>query len=68
MNGRIRRLIRQRHRAHRKARSTGIKRNMDRYKRLQNDVQYQIRSADKDFMKTAVSDTFKENPKKFDHL
>ena len=65
MNGRIRRLIRRKQRAHKKARSTGNKRDMDRYKRLQHDVQYQIRSAHKDYMKTAVSDTFKENPKKF---
>ena len=38
---------------------------MDRYKQLQHDVQYQIRSAHKDYMKTAVSDTFKKNSKKF---
>ena len=65
MNGRIRRLIRRKQRAHKKARTTGIKRDMDRYRRLQHDVQFQIRSAHKDFMKTAVSDTFKDNPKKF---
>ena len=58
-------VIRQKQRAHRKARSTGIKRDVDRYKRLQHDVQYQIRPAHKDYMKTAVGDTFKENPKKF---
>ena len=34
MNGRIRRLIRQKQRAHRKARTTCIKRDMDIYKRL----------------------------------
>ena len=38
--------------------------DMDRYKRLQHDVQFQIRSAHKDFMETAVSDTFKDNPMK----
>ena len=65
MNGRIRRLIRQKQRAHKKARTTGIKRDMDRNRQLQHDVQFQIRSAHKDFMKTAVSDTFKDNPKKF---
>ena len=65
MNGRIRRLIRRKQRAHKKARTTGIKRDMDRYRRLQHDVQFQIRPAHKDFMKTAVSNTFKDNPKKF---
>ena len=44
--------------------SKSIKREIDRYRQLQHDVQFQIRSAHKDFMKTAVSDTFKNNPKK----
>ena len=64
MNGRIRRLIR-RKQSLQKARSTGNTRDMDSSKRLQHDDQYQIRSPHKDYMKTAVSDTFKENPKKF---
>ena len=65
MNGDIRSLIRRKQRAHKQARSTGVKRDGDRYKRLQHDVQYQIRSAHKDFMRNAVSDSFKDNPKKF---
>ena len=65
MNGNIRRLIRRKQQAHKKARSTGLKRARDRYKRFQHDVQYQIRSAHKNFMRNAVSDSFKDDPKKF---
>ena len=52
-------------RLHKKARTTGIKQDMDRYRRLQQDIQFQIRTVHKDFMKTAVSDSFKDNPKEF---
>ena len=65
MNGSIRRLIRWKQRAHEKSRQTGLKRDHDRYKQLQQDVQYQIRSAHKTYMKEAVSNSLKDNIKKF---
>ena len=65
MNGSIRRLIRQKQRAHEKSRQTGLKPDHDRYKQLQQDVQYQIRSAHKTYMKEAVSNSLKDNLKKF---
>jgi hypothetical protein len=50
MNTDIRRKINQKHRAHAKARKTKKKKGKDRYKRLQTEVQYEIRKAGKKFM------------------
>ena len=65
MNKKIRLLIRRKQQACRKAQRTGKKRDKDRYKRLQSDVQLQIRKSHKGYMQEVVSDSFKGNPKKF---
>ncbi|MCG7867874.1 MAG: hypothetical protein JAY74_16140, partial [Candidatus Thiodiazotropha taylori] len=65
MNTEIKRTIRRKQRAHRKARRTNTKRDKDRYKQLQRDVQYQIRKANKDYLENTVSDSCKNDSKKF---
>ena len=65
MNRKIRLLIRRKKRAYRKARRTGKKRDNDRYKRLQSEVQLLIRKSHKGYMQEVVSDSYKGNPKKF---
>ena len=65
MNRKIRLLIRQKQRAYRKARRTGKKRDNERYKRLQSEVQLHIRKSHKGYMQEVVSDSYKGNPKKF---
>ena len=65
MNRKIRLLIRRKQRAHRKARRTDKKRDKDRYKRLQSEVQLQIRKSHKGYLQEVVSDSYKGNPKKF---
>ena len=62
MTKKIRLLIR---RKQQKARRTGKKRDKDRYKRLQSDVQLQIRKLHKGYMQEVVSDSYIGNPKKF---
>ena len=52
-------------RAYKKARRTNQKRDIDRYKKLQKEVQYQIRKTNKDYLQNTVSQDFKENSKKF---
>lgn len=64
MNRNIRRGIRRKQRAHKKARTTGKKRDRDRYKMLQQQTQFEIRRADRKYMEDA-SDNYTENPKKF---
>ena len=39
--------------------------DMDRHKKLQAEVQCEVRSAHKQYMPDAVSDSYKGNPKKF---
>ena len=65
INGKTRRRIQRKQRSHKKSRRTGLEKNEDRYKRLQHDVQYQIRFAHKTYMKEAVSNSLKDNPRKF---
>ena len=65
MNRKIRLLIRRKQRAHRKAPRTGKKRDKDRYKRIQSEVQLQIRKSHKGYLQEVVSDSYKGNPKKF---
>ena len=64
MNRKIKKTIRRKQRAHRKARQTAKKRDRDRYRRLQQEVQFSIRRANREYMQDASSN-FKENPKKF---
>jgi hypothetical protein len=63
MNTTIRRKTIQKHRAHEKARRTKKKRDRDRYKRLQQEVQRETRKAHKQYMEDVVSDG--ENRNKF---
>ena len=65
MNTEIQRIIRRRQRAHKKARHSNQKRDIDRYKQLQKEVQYQIRKAHKKYLVDTVSHDFKDDSKKF---
>ena len=65
MNTQIKRAIRRKQRAHKKARETNTKRDRDRYKRLQKEVQFQVRKANKTYMQDTVSNESKDNSKKF---
>jgi hypothetical protein len=62
MNTDIRRKINQKHRAYAKARKTKKKKDKDRYKRLQIEVQYEIRKAGKKNMTDVICD--KDNTNK----
>lgn len=65
MNTTIRRSIRRKQRAHRKARRTGKKRDMDRYKSMQQEVKFHVRQAHRQYMEDIISDDFTNNSKKF---
>jgi hypothetical protein len=60
----IRRKLNRKQKAHKKARRTKKKRDVDRYKRLQQEVQYEVRQTNKKYMED-VSTDYKENSKKF---
>jgi hypothetical protein len=64
INTTIRRKINRKQKAHKKARKTKKKRDVDRYKRLQQEVQYEVRQANKKYMED-VSTDYKENSKTF---
>ena len=64
LNKQIRRAIRQKHGAYTKSRRTGKKKDKDRYKKLQAKVQFDVRSAHKQYMQDVVSNSYKGNPKK----
>ena len=64
INTSIRRSIKRKQRAYRKARKTNKKRDRDRYKRLQHEVQWETRKAHRMYMED-VSKECKENPKRF---
>ena len=64
MNTKIRRLIKRKQRAHKKARRTGLKRDKDRYKRLQQEAQWETRRAHRQYMQE-VSSEYTESPKRF---
>jgi hypothetical protein len=54
----------QKQRAHKKARKTKKKKDMDRYKRLKQKVQWKIRQVNKKYMEE-VSTDYKDNSKIF---
>ncbi|CAC5392977.1 unnamed protein product [Mytilus coruscus] len=64
INTTIRRKINQKNKAHRKARKTNKKRDMDRYKRLKQEAQWEVRQANKKYMEE-VSTNYKDNSKNF---
>ena len=63
MNQEIRRAIRQKQRAYRKSRKTGKMKG--RYRKLQPEVQFKVKSAHKQYMQDVVSYSYKGNPKNF---
>ena len=65
MNTSIKRAIRLKQRAHRKARTTRKKHDNDCYKLFQHEVQFQLRITHQDYMKDLVSEDLKSNLKKF---
>ena len=65
MNRNIRRAIRRKQRAYKKLRRSGTKKDRDRNKKLQTEVQFEVRSTHKQYMEDVVSDSYKGNPKKF---
>ena len=65
INTSIRRAIRRKQRAHKKARRTGKKRDADRYRRLQAEVRFEIRRASKQYMEDVVDNDFKTDSKRF---
>ena len=63
--GSIKRAIRRKHRAYRKSKRTNTKRDRDRYKRLQQHVQWEIRRANRQYMQDIVSESYTDKPKRF---
>jgi hypothetical protein len=56
INTTISRKINWKQKAHKKARKTKKKRNVDRYKRLQQEVQYEVRQANKKYTQDVNTD------------
>ena len=65
MNGPIKRTIRRKQRAYRKSKQTHSKRDRDRYKRLQQQVQWETRKAHRQYMQDIVSESYTDKPKRF---
>ena len=61
MNSDIKRTIRRKQRAYRKAGLTKKQQDKDHYKKLQREVQLHVRRANKDYLETSVSGDYKEN-------
>ena len=65
VNTNLRRLMRRKQRADRKAKQTGQPRDWVRFKRLQAEVQRSTRKAHRSYMQDVVSADLKEKPKRF---
>jgi hypothetical protein len=61
----LRRAERRKQRAHKKMNKTGKKRDKDRYKRIQAEVNFAIKRAGKNYLEEIVSEDFVNKPKKF---
>ncbi|KAL8617394.1 hypothetical protein ACOMHN_035886 [Nucella lapillus] len=61
----IRRAIRRKQRAHKKARMTGKKKDVDRYRRIQAQTRYEIRQASRKYLEDVVSEDYRTNSKRF---
>ncbi|KAL8609731.1 hypothetical protein ACOMHN_042770 [Nucella lapillus] len=61
----IRRAIRRKQRAHKKARMTGKKKDVDRYRRIQAQTRYEVRQASRKYMEDVVSEDYRTNSKRF---
>ena len=60
INTTIRQKINRKQKAHKKARKNKKKRDIDRYKQFKQEVQYEVRQANKKYMED-VSTDYKEN-------
>jgi hypothetical protein len=65
MTGNIKRAIKRKQKAHKKARTSKRKRDCDRYKRLQQEVRYMLREANTKYMREVVSENQTGNSKRF---
>ena len=65
VNTSLRRMMRRKQRAHRKAKTSGNQRDWERFKRLQAELQRSTRKAHRSYMQDVVSADLKENPKRF---
>ena len=65
MNGSIKRAIRHKQRAYRKFRRTNAKRDRGRYRWLQEQVQWETRTANRQSMQDIVSESYTDKPKRF---
>ena len=63
VNTNLRRLMRRKQRAHRKARKTGKGKDWKRYKTLQKETQSTTRSAEKHFLQNVISGNLKQDPR-----
>lgn len=65
INTAIKKDIRRKQRAHKKAKESRKKKDLDRYKKLQQEVKFHIRQAHQQYLEAIVSSDFKTNNKKF---
>ena len=65
MNTAIKSKIKRKQRAHKKAKRSRKNRDLDRYKRLQQDVKFQIQEAHKHYLEDIISKDYKSNNKRF---
>ncbi|KAL8610270.1 hypothetical protein ACOMHN_062002 [Nucella lapillus] len=61
----IRRAIRRKQRAHKKARMTGKKKDVDRYRRIQAQTRYEVRQVSRKYLEDVVSEDYSTNSKRF---
>ena len=64
MNGSIKRAIRRKQRDYRKFKRTNAKRDRDRYRWLQQQVQWETRRANRQYMQDIVSESYTDKPKR----
>jgi hypothetical protein len=65
MTEKLKRAIKRKQKAHRKARTTKKKRDRDRYRRLQQEVRFMIRESNDQYMAEVVSENQQGNRKRF---
>ena len=65
INTEIRHAIRRKQRAHQKARRTKKNKDTDRYKRLQKEVKFMIRTANRRYIETTIDEAYSSNNKIF---
>ena len=65
INTAIKKAIRRKQRAHKKAKETNKKKDLDRYRKLQKEVKLLIKQSHQRYLEEIVSDDYKTNNKKF---